>query len=173
MPILLYCYVSLKCHCLDTTQRQMMERVRCRLHYNLFSLPMWKLIATDIVHISAVCSAVQTSRSSFSSSTARCTMGPLTAYSTIFTVGFMVSMVSTLGRDNPFSDIFSLGSPRRDVVRLDKALDTVEDIEADVSEEQGPPGWQPPLAPKMSCGPRRKKHMFLGKSNRILVAEMS
>lgn len=45
----------------------------------------------------------RTSLSSFSSCTARCTMGPRTAYSTRFTLGFMLSKVSTLPRhDTPF-----------------------------------------------------------------------
>lgn len=53
-----------------------------------------------------------TSFSSFSNCTARCTMGPRTAYSTRFTLGFMVSRVSTLPRcGTPFTacwDIFLL-----------------------------------------------------------------
>lgn len=86
----------------------------------------------------------------------------------------MVSRVSTLGRDIPFSDIFSLGRPRRDAVTLDKALHKVMgDTEGDVSgEEQAPPGWPPQLDPKTSRAPRRRRRTFLGDSRRILVADM-
>lgn len=77
-------------------------------------------------------------------------MGPRTAYSTFFTVGFMLSMVSTLPRDIvPLSDIFVLGSPRRVVLKLDKALpgeEKEEDREGKMSERN--PGTPPPR-----CGP--------------------
>lgn len=53
-----------------------------------------------------------TSFSSFSSCTARMTMGPRTAYSTRFTLGFMLSRVSTFPRlEPPFTacwDMFAL-----------------------------------------------------------------
>ncbi len=110
---------------------------------------------------------VQTSESSLSSSTARCTMGPRTAYSTFFTVGFMVSMVNTLARDDtPFSDIFSLGSPRRVALRLDKALPgEEEDRGGEVSERTlGPP---PGPAANNSSRPRLKSRTFLGESIRV------
>ncbi|MEQ2196623.1 hypothetical protein XENOCAPTIV_006040 [Xenoophorus captivus] len=77
-------------------------------------------------------------------------MGPRTAYSTFFTVGFMVSMVNTLARDIiPFSDIFSLGSPRRVVLKLDKALpgeEEEQDKGGEVSERN-----RGPTPPR--CGP--------------------
>lgn len=115
---------------------------------------------------------VQTSESSFSSSIARCTMGPRTAYSTFFTVGFMVSMVNTLARDDtPFSVIFSLGSPRRVALTLDKALPgEEEDRGGEISERTlGPP----PLPPaNNSLRPRLRSRTFLGDSSCILVADM-
>lgn len=116
---------------------------------------------------------VQTSESSLSSSTARCTMGPRTAYSTFFTVGFMVSMVNTLARDDtPFSVIFSLGSPRRVTLTLDKALPgEEEDRGGEVSERTlGPP--PPPPLPNNSLRPRLRSRTFLGDSSCILVADM-
>lgn len=53
---------------------------------------------------------ISTSFSSFSICTARCTMGPLTAYSTFLIRGFIVSKVSTFPRRDatPFSDILQL-----------------------------------------------------------------
>ena len=115
---------------------------------------------------------VQTSDSSLSSSIALCTMGPRTAYSTFFTVGFMVSMVNTLARDDtPFSVIFSLGSPRRVALTLDKALPgEEEDRGGEVSEwTLGPP----PLPPaNNSLRPRLRNRTFLGDSSCILVADM-
>lgn len=118
---------------------------------------------------------VQTSESSLSSSTARCTMGPRTAYSTFFTVGFMVSMVNTLARaGTPFSVIFSLGSPRRAALRLDKALPG-EDRGGEVSERTpGPsPGpCAPPQPANNSFRPRLKSRTFLGDSSCIRAADM-
>lgn len=64
-----------------------------------------------------------TSLSSFSICTARCTMGPRTAYSTFFTLGFMVSMVKTLFWENTaFSVIFSWTSPRGGSLTPESAL---------------------------------------------------
>lgn len=117
--------------------------------------------------------ALQTSDSSLSSSTARCTMGPRTAYSTIFTLGFIVSMVNTLLRgDTPFSVIFSSGSPRRIALTLNKALPG-EDRGGEVSERTlGPwPGRRAPPQPANDSF-RLKSRMFLGDSSCIRVADM-
>lgn len=134
----------------------------------------------SMVHRDELRRPVQTSESSLSSSTARCTMGPRTAYSTFFTVGFMVSMVNTLARDDtPFSVIFSLGSPRRVALRLDKALPGEEDdIVGEVSERTlGPPRppparCAPPLPANNSLRPRLNSRTFLGDSSCIRVADM-
>lgn len=119
---------------------------------------------------------VQTCESSLSSSTARCTMGPRTAYSTFFTVGFIVSMVNTLARDvTPFSVIFSLGSPRRVALRLDKALPGEEDRGGEVSERTlgRAPGCCAPLQPpNNSPRPRLKSRTFLTDSSCIRVADI-
>lgn len=94
--------------------------------------------------------STQTCDSSFSSSTARCTIGPRTAYSTFFTVGFMVSMVNTLARDDtPFSLIFSLGSPRRVALTLDRALPGEEGITG---------GHVSARSPDTSPAPRPARH---------------
>lgn len=118
---------------------------------------------------------MQTSESSLSSSKARCTMGPRTAYSTFFTLGFMVSMVSTLARlTTPFSVIFSLGSPRSVALRLDKALPG-EDRGGEVSERTPGPSAGP-CAPQQlannSCRRRLKSRTFLGESSCTRTADM-
>lgn len=107
----------------------------------------------------------QTSESSLSSSTARCTMGPRTAYSTFFTAGFMVSRVNTFARaDAPFSGIFSLGSPRRVALRPDRALPGEGDHRAGEVGERTPAD--------NSLRPRLKSRTFLADSNCIRVADM-
>lgn len=123
--------------------------------------------------------ATLTSLSSFSSSTARCTMGPRTAYSTFFTVGFMLSMVSTLPRDIvPLSDIFVLGSARRVVLKLDKALpgEEEEDKGGEVSERNPgtpPPQCGPPQPGKNSAlRPGLRSRRVLGEINCTRVADM-
>lgn len=121
---------------------------------------------------------VRTSDSSLSSSTARCTMGPRTAYSTFFTVGFIVSMVNTLARDvTPFSVIFSLGNPRRVALRLDRALPGEEEERGgEVSERTPgpPPAGCAPLPPaNSSLRPRLKSRTLLADSSCIRVADMS
>lgn len=111
---------------------------------------------------------LRTSESSLSSSKARCTMGPRTAYSTFFTVGFMVSMVNTLVRGGAlFSDIFSLGSPRRVALRLDSALPGEEDDRGGEVSARTP---EPPGSDSFRTG--FKSRRFLGDSHCIRVADM-
>ncbi|TNN67483.1 hypothetical protein EYF80_022289 [Liparis tanakae] len=102
-------------------------------------------------------------------SKARATMGPRTAYSTFFTVGFMVSMVNTLVRGGTlFSDIFSLGSPRRVALRPDSALPGEEDDRGgEVMSARSP---EPPGSDSFRTGFRSRR--FLGDSHCIRVADM-
>lgn len=85
-------------------------------------------------------------------------------------------MVNTLARDaTPFSDIFSLGSPRRVALRLDKALPgEEEDRGGEVSERTlGPPArCAPLLTANISFRPRLKSRMFLDDNICIRVADM-
>lgn len=68
--------------------------------------------------------ALHTSFSSFSNCTARCTIGPLTAYSTFFTAALIVSIVNTLllRAVTPFSDILRCMSPWRAAESPDRDL---------------------------------------------------
>lgn len=71
-----------------------------------------------------------TSFSSFSSCMARMTMGPRTAYSTRFTLGFMLSRVSTFPRlESPFTalwDMFALSRTSRRLPKTEREGKTIK-----------------------------------------------
>lgn len=85
---------------------------------------MFRVLLSHLFEFQTVRVVLHTSLSSFSICTARCTIGPLTAYSTFFTVAFIVSMVNTLllRAVTPFSDILRCMSPRRAAENPDRDL---------------------------------------------------
>ena len=100
-------------------------------------------------------------------------MGPRTAYSTFFTAGFMVCMVSTLALDEtPFSVIFSLGNPLRVSHTLDKVLEDSAEKLKEQPRGPSPARCAPPLPANRALGPRLKSLRFLGASSSNREAAM-